>query len=104
LRQLASSDKVVAIGECGLDYFYNHSSKKISRKDFKISNWTCYKTQIAVNFHVRNGFDDFWPILDSYPKIRGVLHSFTDDQTNLDKAIERGLFIGVNGIATFLKI
>ncbi|HET7320713.1 MAG TPA: TatD family hydrolase, partial [Candidatus Saccharimonadales bacterium] len=35
--------------------------------------------------------------------VRGVLHSFTDNKHNLDKAIERGLYIGVNGIATFTK-
>jgi len=100
---LASSDKVVAIGECGLDYFYNHSSKKSQEKILRYQIELAIKHKLPLIFHVRNGFDDFWPILDSYPKIRGVLHSFTDDQTNLDKAIERGLFIGVNGIATFSK-
>ena len=55
-------------------------------------------------FHVREGFDDFWPIFDSYAGIRGVLHSFTDDSTNLSKAVTRGLYVGVNGIMTFTKI
>jgi TatD DNase family protein len=54
-------------------------------------------------FHVREAFDDFWPIFDSYSGIRGVLHSFTDSATNLDKAVERELYLGVNGIATFAK-
>jgi TatD DNase family protein len=98
-----TSKKVVAIGECGLDYFYNHSSKKAQEKVLRYQIELATKHQLPLIFHVRNGFDDFWPILDSYPKIRGVLHSFTDDQSNLDKAIERGLFIGVNGIATFSK-
>jgi TatD DNase family protein len=54
-------------------------------------------------FHVREAFDDFWPIFDDYKGIRGVLHSFTDSRLNLDKALERGLYIGVNGIMTFTK-
>jgi len=58
---------------------------------------------LPLIFHVREAFDDFWPILDEYESIRGVLHSYTDTQANLDKALERGLYIGVNGIATFAK-
>ncbi len=58
---------------------------------------------LPIIFHVREAFEDFWPIFDSYSGIRGVIHSFTDSADNLEKALERGLFIGVNGIATFLK-
>jgi TatD DNase family protein len=59
---------------------------------------------LPVIFHVREAFDDFWPIFDNYEgKIRGVLHSFTDSQANMEAAIERGLYIGVNGISTFTK-
>jgi TatD DNase family protein len=62
---------------------------------------------LPLIFHVREAFDDFWPVFDKYhtagQKVRGVLHSFTDNQANLDKALERGLSIGVNGIATFAK-
>jgi TatD DNase family protein len=54
-------------------------------------------------FHVREAFDDFWPVFDQYKGIRGVLHSFTDSVANLEKAVARGLYIGVNGIATFAK-
>jgi TatD DNase family protein len=52
---------------------------------------------------VREAFDDFWPIFDTYPGLRGVLHSFTDSELNMNKALERGLYIGVNGISTFTK-
>jgi TatD DNase family protein len=58
---------------------------------------------LPIIFHVREAFDDFWPIFDKYPGIRGELHSFTDSQENLAKALERGLYIGVNGISTFTK-
>jgi TatD DNase family protein len=58
-----------------------------------------------VIFHVREAFDDFWPIFDEYgpSTLCGVLHSYTDSADNMRKALERGLYIGVNGIATFVK-
>jgi TatD DNase family protein len=58
---------------------------------------------LPVSFHVREAFADFWPILNNFSGIRGVLHSYTDNLTNLEKALGRGLFIGVNGILTFNK-
>ena len=58
---------------------------------------------LPVIFHVREAFDDFWPIFESYQGLRGVLHSFTDNETNLEKAVAHGLCIGVNGISTFAK-
>ena len=98
-----ASQKIVAIGECGLDYFYNHSDKKDQEKALRFQVELAVASNLPVIFHVRDAFDDFWPIFDSYPNLRGVLHSFTDSRVNLDKALERGLYIGVNGIMTFTK-
>jgi TatD DNase family protein len=100
---LASKKKVVAVGECGLDYFYNHSDKDAQKKLLKFQIELALKHNLPLIFHVRNAFDDFWPILDNYPTVRGVVHSFTDSQENLDKAIKKGLMIGVSGICTFTK-
>jgi TatD DNase family protein len=61
------------------------------------------KHDLPIIFHVREAFDDFWPIFDNYKGIRGVLHSFTDSKENMEKAIAKGLYIGVNGISTFTK-
>lgn len=99
-----TESKIVAIGECGLDYFYNHSPKAAQIEVLKSQLDLAVKHDLPVSFHVREAFDDFWPIFDSYGgKIRGVLHSFTDNMANLEKAVERGLYLGVNGIATFAK-
>jgi TatD DNase family protein len=100
---LASANKVIAIGECGLDYFYDHSPKtaQIAILKFQIELAIIY--QLPLIFHVREAFEDFWPIFDDYQDLRGVLHSYTDSQENLNQAIARGLYIGVNGIATFAK-
>lgn len=98
------SDKVVAIGECGLDYFYEHSPRDKQVEILYQQIALAQKHDLPIIFHIRDAFDDFWPIFDQYQGVRGVLHGFTDTQENLHKALERNLYIGVNGISTFTKI
>jgi TatD DNase family protein len=100
---LVKAEKVVAIGECGLDLFYTHSPRENQVETLKFQFELAVKHDLPMIFHVREAFDDFWPIFDSYRGVRGVLHSFTDNAANLANAIDRGLYIGVNGIATFAK-
>lgn len=100
---LAADNNVKAIGECGLDYFYAHSPKEAQAKILRFQLDLAQKHDLPLVFHVREAFDDFWPIFDEYKGLRGVLHSFTDTSDNLQKALERGLYVGVNGIMTFTK-
>jgi TatD DNase family protein len=103
LDSLATQPKVVAVGECGLDFYYNHSSREAQIAALKFQIELAIKHNLPLIFHVREAFDDFWPVFDDYRGIRGVVHSFTDSAGNLTKALERDLYIGVNGIATFAK-
>ena len=103
LKDESWAPKVVAIGEIGLDYFYEHSDRQTQMKVFEAQLQIANDANLPVIFHVREAFDDFWSIIDKFPNIRGVLHSFTDTQANADKALQRGLYIGINGIATFTK-
>ena len=105
LRQLVADqpNKIVAIGECGLDYFYNHSPKQQQINSLRAHIELALKYNLPMIFHVREAFDDFWPIFDEYPGIRGVIHSFTDTHAQLDALLSRGLYVGVNGIITFTK-
>jgi TatD DNase family protein len=100
---LADREKVVAIGECGLDYYYEHSPKEAQLNMLRFQIELALEHDMPMIFHVRDAFDDFWPVFESYQGIRGVLHSFTDTQANLEIAMAKGLHIGVNGIATFSK-
>lgn len=100
---LVTQPKVVAIGECGFDFYYTHSPKEAQLEVLKFQLELAVKHDLPLIFHVRDAFDDFWPVFDNYSGLRGVLHSFTDTGDNLAKALERGLYIGVNGIATFSK-
>ncbi|MDB5187002.1 MAG: putative Uncharacterized deoxyribonuclease YabD [Candidatus Saccharibacteria bacterium] len=99
-----NSRKIIAVGEIGLDYFYTHSPREVQIAALKDQIELALARNLPVIFHVRDAFDDFWPILDSYStKIHGVLHSFTDSHANMTNAVNRGLYIGVNGISTFTK-
>lgn len=98
-----ASGKLVAIGEIGLDYYYGHSPREVQLEALRAQLEVAKRHNLPVSFHVRDAFDDFWPVFDSFKGLRGVLHSFTDTQQNLDAALERGLYIGVNGISTFTK-
>ena len=98
-----TSSKIVAVGEVGLDYFYTHSDRETQLQALEAQIQVAQEYNLPIIFHVREAFDDFWPIFDKYPAIRGELHSFTDSADNLAKALARGLYIGVNGISTFTK-
>jgi TatD DNase family protein len=95
--------KVVAVGECGLDYYYEHSTRADQIKVFEFQLELARTAGLPLIFHVREAFADFWPVLANFRGLKGVLHSFTDKADNLAKALDRGFYIGVNGISTFAK-
>jgi TatD DNase family protein len=95
--------KAVAVGEIGLDYFYTHSPREIQIQALEAQIQLALDHELPIIFHVREAFDDFWPIFDNFHGIRGELHSFTDTQLNLDEGLKRDLYVGVNGISTFTK-
>lgn len=103
-RGLANQPKVVAIGETGLDYYYENSPKSDQQKLLRFQLDIAAEHNLPLIFHVRDAFEDFWPIFDEYKGLRGVVHSFTSVIKDLDEILARGLHVGLNGIMTFTKI
>ncbi len=97
-------DKLVAIGEVGLDYHYGLDSRKEQIALLENILQVAQDEKIPVIFHVREAFDDFWPILANFHLAGSVLHSFSDNKKNLKKGLENGCYIGVNGLATFATL
>lgn len=95
--------KLVGIGEIGLDYFYDNSPREIQIKALEKQLQWAVDYDLPVSFHVREAYDDFWPIFDNFSGLRGVLHCFTDTKQTLEEALRRDLYLGVNGISTFTK-
>jgi len=100
---LANQPKVVGIGECGLDYFYEHSSKAHQAAVLEFQLQLAQDNNLPMVFHVRDAFDDFWPIFDNFSGIKGTIHSFTATPAELDQSLRRNLYISLNGIITFTK-
>ncbi|HSX17299.1 MAG TPA: TatD family hydrolase [Patescibacteria group bacterium] len=100
---LAAKPGVVAVGECGLDYFYNHSSKQDQEAILRFQMELALQHDLPMVFHVREAFEDFWPIFDEYKGLRGVIHSFSAGTQELEQILSRGLYVGLNGIMTFTK-
>ena len=96
-----SSDKPIAIGEVGLDYHYGSGDKEAQ---FNLLNEMC---QLAIDndlpliFHVREAFYDFLGVINNFPNLLGVVHSFSDKRKYLKESLEKGFYIGVNGMATY---
>jgi len=103
LADLLQLPKVVAAGEIGLDYYKQHSPKELQFKSLKAQIETALPSGLPFIFHVRDAWSDFWEIFDSYGGLKGVIHSFSSGAKQLDAAVSRGLYIGLNGIMTFTK-
>lgn len=94
---------LVAIGECGLDYFKNFSTKQ---EQFRMLEWQlelASKCDLPVVFHIRDAWEDFFAIMKNYPDTRGVVHSFTGHPKEVELASKYNLYFGLNGIMTFTK-
>jgi TatD DNase family protein len=103
MAALLGKPKVAAVGEIGLDYYKNYSPKEVQEKALRKQIEIGLPTGLPFIFHVRDAWADFWRIYDSYDGIQGVIHSFSSGTKQLDAALGRGLYIGLNGIMTFTK-
>ncbi len=103
LKDLLTKPRVVAVGEIGLDFYKNYSPKAEQEKLLRLQMEIGAPTGLPFIFHVREAWADFWRIYDSYPKIRGVIHSFSASSKQLDEALSRGLYVALNGIMTFTR-
>jgi TatD DNase family protein len=100
IERLAQSEKVVAIGECGLDYHYMHSPRDVQRAVLERHVDLAKRLRKAVIIHNRESTDDMIAIL-TRSDVRGILHSFTESAGVARTLIDRGYFISFSGIVTF---
>ena len=96
--------KVVAIGETGLDYYYDKSDRERQRRSFRSHIAACRASGLPVIVHTRDAEEDTAEILaDEMGKgaYGGVIHCFTASQSFADIALGLGLYISISGIVTF---
>jgi TatD DNase family protein len=105
LRQLAARDKVVAIGETGLDYHYDHSPRDVQKRCFGQFIEMARELDLPVVCHVRDAHDDARRILADHGagdgRVRAVIHCFTGDPGDAEAYAAMGLYVSFSGIVTF---
>lgn len=99
IRSLVLRDTVVAVGECGLDYFRNFSPRDAQLEAFRSQLDIAADTGMPVFLHQRDAHDDFMAVLEPVlPKVaRAVAHCFTDSAEAMREYLQLGLWIGITG-------
>ena len=102
-RRLAKHTKVVAYGEIGLDYHYNHSAPKEQRERFREQIQLAHELRLPVIIHTREAQEDTIAILkeERAQDIGGVFHCFSGDAWLAKHALELGFYVSFSGILTF---
>lgn len=105
IRELAQDEKVVGIGEVGLDYYYEHSPREVQQAALRKFVRLSLELGLPIILHCRDAFDDCFRILDEEGgwQGRGVFHCFTGDWAVASRIVEKRFYISFSGIVTFKK-
>ena len=102
-HELAANDgTVVAVGECGLDYYYEHSPRDAQRAAFAAQIALAHAYGLALVIHARDAWDDLFDVLgaEGVPE-RTVLHCFTGGPDEAERCLRAGMYVSFSGIVTF---
>ncbi len=106
LVRLADHPKVVGIGECGLDFYYDHSPREAQRANFRAHIAAARATGLPLIVHARDADDEMAAMLREgagQGGLTGVMHCFSSGRALAEAAIEIGFYISLSGIVTFKK-
>ena len=102
IEALLSHPRVVGVGECGLDYHYEHSPREAQREVFAAQIALAHRHELALVIHTREAWDDTFALLESetMPE-RTVFHCFTGGPAEARRALDMGAMLSFSGIVTF---
>ncbi|MCH3904851.1 MAG: TatD family hydrolase [Lactobacillus sp.] len=105
IAQQCAEAKTVAIGEIGLDYYWDESPRDVQRRVFARQLDLAHSLHIPVSIHTRDAFDDTYKILrdSQVGEYGGILHNFNGDPDWLTKFLDLGLTVSYSGVASFTK-
>jgi len=103
ISNVRNNNKIIAIGETGLDFYYNHSDKNIQIDSFKLHLDASVELGIPIVVHSRNAEDETFNVLNNYKKLKPkiIMHCFTGSQDFANKLLELDCFFSASGIITF---
>ena len=102
LRELLDESPPAAVGECGLDYHYDHSPRPLQRRAFSAQIALAHERKLSLVVHSRSAWDDTFAILTSEGvPTHTVFHCFTGGASEAERALSMGCFLSFSGIITF---
>ena len=104
IRRNAGHAKILAVGEIGLDYYYDHADRAVQRSVFEQQLQTAIELDLPVVIHTREADNDTRDILKNCSTSlnrKGVIHSFTSSLALAEFCLAEGFMLGFNGITTF---
>ena len=98
-----SKHKFYAVGEIGIDLFWDKTTLEIQKKAFKHQIQLAKKHKLAINIHCRDAFDEVFEVLESEKSdsLFGIFHCFTGNLEQAQQAISLNMKLGIGGVATF---
>lgn len=101
-EDMARSPKVIAIGECGLDYFrLEEDTKKVQQEAFVAQIELANRLNKPLMLHIRNAYEDALEVLKSHAKVQGDVHFFAGDWDVAKKFLNLGFTLSFTGVVTF---
>jgi len=100
-EMIKKNPKIVAIGEIGLDYYWEKDNKEKQREVFRRQLKLAEKLQLPVIIHSRDSINETYEILKEFPKVKGIIHCFSGSLEMARKFIDLGYVLGIGGVVTF---
>ena len=100
-RQMAKHPKVMAIGEIGLDYYYETIPREVQQKAFRMQMALAKELDMPVIVHERNAHDDGMRIVKEFKGVTGVFHCYSGSAEMARQLVDMGWYIGFTGVLTF---
>jgi TatD DNase family protein len=103
LAKLAALPEVKAVGETGLDYYYDHSPRDVQQQQFRLQCQLAKQVKKPIVIHVRDAHEECAAILESEGMREGMIHCFTGDLAAARKYLDLGFFLSISGVVTYKK-
>ncbi len=104
VKELASDPQVVAIGETGLDFFYDNAPRKIQHENLRAHMDLAAQTELPIVMHSRDAKTDTAAVVREYEgSVTGVLHCFSGGRELWERALAAGWFVSFSGLVTFVS-
>lgn len=105
IKEAFTMSKIYAVGEIGIDLYWEKSTLSIQQEAFRIQIAWAKELNLPIVIHCRDAFDEVFEILEELndEKLYGIFHCFTGDLEQANKAIKLGFKLGIGGIVTYKK-